>query len=400
MKVANAAFPLQITYSYSQGSVRSLGSLLAQEADATQGDDVLARFDGRIARARRAGAGTTSLDLTRCGLGEEECAAADDDPFRLTGCQQVASTLRAPSSIRSLSLASNSINAEGAAVIAEALSGNTTLTFLNLAKNTLGDLGAAHVAKALEQNKAVTWLSLSKNGIGARGAEHVANMLYHNSYVTSLNMSRNGAGARGAQWLAGALRTNGSLTAFDLSANAIGPQGAEKFVDALQYNLSITSLVVERNYINSQDIERNIEAALRKNRAGVRAVTVVAVRGGGGPETVTFSCTGLCGSEVARLDLPPQERLAALTAGIAAQVAPGFAGHWRLMLPNGTLLQDPSGSCCLRDLFGDACESPQDVATCDSMDSPTGPPFAAVLDSSDLRLQARLGVHDVFRVSL
>jgi len=57
-----------------------------------------------------------------------------------------------------------------------------------------------------------------------------------------------------------------------------------------------------------------------------------------GSERCSVVCTSMGGSEVAVLDMGLRETVAALHSAISAQAE--FAGHWRLVLPDGTALRD------------------------------------------------------------
>ncbi|CAF1108924.1 unnamed protein product [Adineta ricciae] len=115
----------------------------------------------------------------------------------------------------------------------------TTLTTLDLGDNRLDAEGAQHIADALRTNTTLTTLNLSWNGIGAEGAKHIADALGTNATLTTLKLCRNGIGAEGAQHIADALRANTTLTTLDIGYNEIGDEVAQRIADALRRNASI-----------------------------------------------------------------------------------------------------------------------------------------------------------------
>ncbi len=143
--------------------------------------------------------------------------------------------------LNSLNLAENAIDAEGAKEIAEALMANSTLTSLNFNKNNIGAEGTKEIAEALRVNKTLISLNLAENTIYAEGTKEIAEALMVNSTLTLLNLANNGLGYEGAKLIADVLKVNGTLTSLTLDHN-LDEEGAKVIAEALKVNKTLTSL--------------------------------------------------------------------------------------------------------------------------------------------------------------
>jgi Ran GTPase-activating protein (RanGAP) involved in mRNA processing and transport len=151
--------------------------------------------------------------------------------------------------LTSLSLRSNYISAEGAAILAIALKENATLTSLDLTENRIGDKGAVMLADALLHNSTLEGLDLRENGVGIEGVTALLNTLtFYNTSLKfypqdradlvlddlDLMLCANRAGTR-------LIHAEGYL---DLSSKVVPPYEATEslFVKELADNKTLTSL--------------------------------------------------------------------------------------------------------------------------------------------------------------
>jgi Ran GTPase-activating protein (RanGAP) involved in mRNA processing and transport len=165
--------------------------------------------------------------------------------------------------LTTLDLSYQKLNAEDAKDLAKALETNASLTSISLNYNDIGDAGAKDLAKALETNASLTSINLKGNQIGAAGAKDLAKALATNASLTSISLNYNEIGAEGAKALARALETNASLTAIDLRhGNAIGDEGAKALAHALETNASLTAVNLQSNDIGAagaKDLAKALE---------------------------------------------------------------------------------------------------------------------------------------------
>jgi Ran GTPase-activating protein (RanGAP) involved in mRNA processing and transport len=73
--------------------------------------------------------------------------------------------------IRTLSMHSNELGANGAGLLAEALESNDTIVRLDLSRNSVQPMGAASLANALTRNSSLRSLDLSSNKLGGAGVQ-------------------------------------------------------------------------------------------------------------------------------------------------------------------------------------------------------------------------------------
>jgi len=173
--------------------------------------------------------------------------------------------------------------------------------------------------------------------IGAAGAERLAGALEHNSALTSLDLGGNGIGDVGAERLAGALDHNNALTSLGLGCNRIGAAGAERLAGALEHNCALTSLDIGIIGDELGNVLHRLEVLLRRNKCGVRILTVWCSAQEG--DQCTLACTGADGSQVAVITLPSQGTMATLERAISGQLE--HQGELRFVTPDGRLLDSP-----------------------------------------------------------
>ncbi|XP_067042145.1 NLR family CARD domain-containing protein 3-like [Acropora muricata] len=182
-----------------------------------------------------------------------------ENPIRDKGASSLAQALRVNTSLSSLGLRDNCIGMEGASSLAQGLRVNTFLSSLNLSQNSIGDEGTNSLAQALRVNTSLSSLVLSWNSISNEGANSVAQTLTANTSLSSLDLSCNSIGDEGAHALAQALKVNASLSSLDLSANTISYKGVNSLVQALKVNTSLTFLDLSRNSSGCEEANSLIE---------------------------------------------------------------------------------------------------------------------------------------------
>eukprot|EP00747_Dinoflagellata_sp_TGD_P056802 gnl/TRDRNA2_/TRDRNA2_150292_c0_seq2.p1 gnl/TRDRNA2_/TRDRNA2_150292_c0~~gnl/TRDRNA2_/TRDRNA2_150292_c0_seq2.p1 ORF type:complete len:257 (+),score=39.53 gnl/TRDRNA2_/TRDRNA2_150292_c0_seq2:84-773(+) len=200
------------------------------------------------------------------------------------------------------------MGAQGKERFLAALAQNTTLTSLDLPFVFLMAQGAGRLAAALEQNNSMVSLDLNCCLIRCEGAERLAAALVQNDTLTSLNLHCNCIESNGARRLVAALETNTTVSTLDFASNSIGPK-----------------------------CERRLAAALKRNAAGILVLTAWFSRQGS--EHYKAACADLGGAVVAVVHVEAQSTVASLKGTIASQLT--HTGHLRLVLPDGTLLNDP-----------------------------------------------------------
>lgn len=159
-----------------------------------------------------------------------------DDKYGLKFTAALDPLVRNNTTITSLNLSDNLINAEGIKPFAEALKENTTLQSLNLSNNTLRKEGIEHISQALETNNTLTTINLSYNDIGDDGAKRLAQVLTKNTTLSFLNLSKNNIGLIGATSLTEALMINRTMTHLIMHENELRAAGVDELVKALEKN--------------------------------------------------------------------------------------------------------------------------------------------------------------------
>jgi hypothetical protein len=172
-----------------------------------------------------------------------ECTGEDDDisGYDLTSCTAVL-------------LDQSGMDDSHVAELAEHLERNRELKVVSLASNSIGADGARALAWALERNPAITSLHLDHNFIGDEGARALARVVEKTSTITTLNLVGNSIGDDGARALAAALETKGPKMTLYLDHNSISDEGRgalqraiEKKARSLQLDLAGTIPGKSRN---------------------------------------------------------------------------------------------------------------------------------------------------------
>ena len=166
------------------------------------------------------------------------------------GAAALAECLKFNTSLKTLNLNGNVIDADGAAALGQCLENTTSLTTLSLNGNGIGVEGAATLGKCLQYNKSLTMLNLHLNAYGGDGAAAVGECLKHNTSLRTLNLHLNENNGDGAASLGECLKHNKSLKTLNLHLNGNGYHGAvAALVECLKCNTSLRTLNLDGNGI-------------------------------------------------------------------------------------------------------------------------------------------------------
>lgn len=158
----------------------------------------------------------TNCSLTTFNIEMNHMCGCTPGEFDGTTITNLAEALAVNTTLTSLNMRWNFVQAEGISILAPSLATNTALRTLNVARNFLGDEGVSTLTKALVDNTTLTSLALGSNQITSKGAKAVAKLLKKGSPLKILDMSENALQAPGFEVLAQAL-INSSVQAIDLS---------------------------------------------------------------------------------------------------------------------------------------------------------------------------------------
>jgi hypothetical protein len=146
--------------------------------------------------------------------------------------------------VRAVNLRNCDMKYSGAKEVAAYVQKTTTLHTLCLRDNGIDAQGAKEFAKALAANASITSVDFRGNVLGPVGATHLAEMLRRNNSIKQLNLYGNMMGEDGCGALAMALKRNHTLTCLDLGDNQMKDQTATKVANALRGTTSLTSLQI------------------------------------------------------------------------------------------------------------------------------------------------------------
>eukprot|EP01006_Ploeotia_vitrea_P025706 TRINITY_DN58604_c0_g1_i1.p1 TRINITY_DN58604_c0_g1~~TRINITY_DN58604_c0_g1_i1.p1 ORF type:complete len:723 (+),score=58.73 TRINITY_DN58604_c0_g1_i1:59-2227(+) len=211
----------------------------------------------------------TSLNLEMnhicgCTPGELEC----------DGIEAIAAMLKANSTLKTLKLKWNFLQAEGAQLLSEALRVNSGLTSLDIARNFMGDIGCDSIAKALKKNGTLLSLNLANNGIGHHGAGALAEMISSNTTLTSIDLQDNDIDTQGFQPLSAAITQSATLQCVDFTRCGIGHcSGA--IGKLFSTNTSLKTFEMADNPVDLSTISAAVEAL----KGGNKTLTVLSMWG-------------------------------------------------------------------------------------------------------------------------
>uniref|UniRef100_A0A8C4T5I6 Leucine rich repeat containing 74A n=1 Tax=Erpetoichthys calabaricus TaxID=27687 RepID=A0A8C4T5I6_ERPCA len=202
-----------------------------------------------------------SLNLNHRGLGPR-------------GAKALAIMLVSNTSITSLELEDNHIQAEGAVSLTEMLSVNSTIqdlvSYMFMHSRVLHGSGEQQSRGScrfldlddcrfplmffcfLQSNFRVKELDLSHNQFREKGGECLGQMLANNDGLEVINLSWNHLRMKGAVALCAGLRVNITLKILDLSWNGFGSEGALALGEALKFNNTLLQLDLSSNRITNE----------------------------------------------------------------------------------------------------------------------------------------------------
>jgi Ran GTPase-activating protein (RanGAP) involved in mRNA processing and transport len=149
--------------------------------------------------------------------------------------------------------------------LTDAIAENSTIRVLSLGSNSIESEGGKRLAAALKINTSIVELHLGDNRIADEGAALLADALASNGTIGILGAYGNGIGDEGAKSLAASFASNKSLRRVWLHENRFGEEGSRKIVDAVRKNCDIESIFLLNKY--DSDIKAILEDPARKEKA-------------------------------------------------------------------------------------------------------------------------------------
>ena len=149
--------------------------------------------------------------------------------------------------------------------LTDAIAENSTIRVLSLGSNSIEGEGGKRLAAAIKVNTSIVELHLGDNRIADEGAEHLADALASNGTIGILGAYGNGIGDKGAKSLATSFKSNKSLRGVWLHENRFGEEGSREIVEAVKKNYDIESIFLLNKY--DSDIKAILEDPARKEKA-------------------------------------------------------------------------------------------------------------------------------------
>lgn len=149
--------------------------------------------------------------------------------------------------------------------LTDAIAENSTIRVLSLGSNSIEGEGGKRLAAAIKVNTSIVELHLGDNRIADEGAEHLADALASNGTIRILGAYGNGIGDKGAKSLAASFKSNKSLRGVWLHENRFGEEGSREIVEAVKKNYDIESIFLLNKY--DSDIKAILEDPARKEKA-------------------------------------------------------------------------------------------------------------------------------------
>ena len=203
--------------------------------------------------------------------------------------------------------------------LTDAIAENSTIRVLSLGSNSIESEGGKRLAAAIKVNTSIVELHLGDNRIADEGAEHLADALASNGTIRILGAYGNGIGDKGAKSLAASFKSNKSLRGVWLHENRFGEEGSREIVEAVKKNYDIESIFLLNKY--DSDIKAILEDPARKEKALEAAEAEAAA-------TATAATAAAAASPCPRSGRCPSSSLRTRFAGggVAGGVADGRAG--------------------------------------------------------------------------
>lgn len=228
-----------------------------------------------LAHAIVDGGTITSVDLSGCGLGSRNARAL--------------APLSGSRALRSLNLANNDIDADGARGIAHMILASSTIAEVDLSGNAIDTAdGVAPFAACIRHSRSLTTLRLG-GGIGDDGACILADALRDSRAITHLDLSGSEIRDSGAIALARGILASRTVLRVDLDRNWITTPGAIALSECIDDRSSVVRVGLTFNPIGSVGV-------LAFAASVARRTALLDLRGAGSDtidETTTRKLAGL-----------------------------------------------------------------------------------------------------------
>ncbi|XP_041070161.1 leucine-rich repeat-containing protein 74A [Carcharodon carcharias] len=178
----------------------------------------------------------------------------EHDGIDAEGMQYLMEMLVENCYIQTLNLSNNELRTWGVEVLCKMLPLNISLKCIKLSGNKLKSNDAAYFAETLSSNFRISELDLSYNEFGDKGAEFLGQMLATNDSLEILNLRWNQIQMEGAVALSAGLRINITLKVLDVSYNGFGNEGVLAMGETLKFNNTLLELRLDTNHINNEGV--------------------------------------------------------------------------------------------------------------------------------------------------
>ncbi|XP_072350284.1 uncharacterized protein [Scyliorhinus torazame] len=178
----------------------------------------------------------------------------EHDGINAEGVQYLMEMLVENCFIQTLNLSNNELRTWGVEVLCKMLPLNISLKCIKLSGNKLKSKDAAYFADTLSSNFRISELDLSYNAFGDKGAELLGQMLATNESLEKLNLRWNQIQTEGAVALSAGLRMNVTLKVLDVSYNGFGNEGVLAMGETLKFNNTLLELRLDTNHINNEGV--------------------------------------------------------------------------------------------------------------------------------------------------
>ena len=178
--------------------------------------------------------------------------------------RNIMAPLKNLSTIRKLSLCSNSITDGAASDISDAISVNTTMEELEIGENMLQTKGMIKILHGLSQLKSLKTLSISGNNVTEDISSYIACVIATNTNLVSLDLEGMSVHIDGVKTILNAMKSLKSLTFLDISKNNINKDVAESdnFMTVITKNTCLNTLRMSENNLGMGGLTKLTTALL------------------------------------------------------------------------------------------------------------------------------------------
>ena len=170
------------------------------------------------------------------------------------------SALQDSTELTDISLYSNEINSEGAAIIAQMLVNKVKLQTLGLSNNMIGRGGSKEIAQVcLSELKCLTRLALESNLIGNDGLEAISQALADNQSLVEIFLYNNDLDDDSMLDFSQMISNKGKLQTLGLEYNRIRSRGANHVFNACKFLPRLERLFFNHNLVNADSGDAILE---------------------------------------------------------------------------------------------------------------------------------------------